>query len=118
MAKLAQLGMRGICHDRVLLHTPDADTLQQTYDKVRSIYAQAHGWEPPSGQPDRLLGSTAMREHIRSWINGWDLERLYPGYKSETVIKKEEVAVEYVEDAELQKPTEEATSGSEDPTSG
>ena len=55
----------------------DAGALAETHEKVRSIYSQAYGWEPPT-EPVRVNGKS-VRQHLRDWITRWDLIRLDPG---------------------------------------
>ncbi len=83
MAKHAECGMRMIQREKVSLHPPDAEAIAQTRDQVRALYAEAYGWTPPdleSEESGRAPSSTAMRQHVRRWINAWDLRRLYPDY--------------------------------------
>lgn len=40
-----------------------------------------------------------MRQHLRWWINAWDLLRLY-GHQGETIV--ESVTLSYEEDADMQ----------------
>ena len=79
LASQAERGMRVIQRDKVLLEEPTEATIHAIYDKVRAIYASAYGWNPPTDyrMPDRTL---RIRQHIKRWINEWDLRRLYPEY--------------------------------------
>ncbi|MDQ3702671.1 MAG: DUF2791 family P-loop domain-containing protein, partial [Chloroflexota bacterium] len=78
LASAAELGMRLIARETVHLSAPDRTTVQQTKEQVRQLHARAYGWEPPAldGQEDLSL---RMRQHVRQWINEWDLKRLYSG---------------------------------------
>src|SRR5262249_11334640 len=104
LAKHAERVMRLMQREKVRLKAPDAQAIQQTCDKVRGIYAQAYGWQPPSVSVERL-GITSMREYVKRWITEWDLTRLDPNY----IVELEQTAVQqnYTEDATLETPSEE-----------
>ena len=92
--------MRILRKEKVGLSAPDADTISRTRDEVRAIYAQAYGWEPQKYEEERTLASTVMREHVRTWINEWDLKRLYPEYSPATEVHQ--LTSGYAEDADLE----------------
>ena len=79
LASQAERGMRIIQRDKVLLDDPTEATIRDIYDKARTIYASAYSWNPPIdyAPPDR---TARIRQHIKRWINEWDLRRLYPEY--------------------------------------
>lgn len=104
LAKHAERGMRLIQKEKVRLKAPDKNAIQQAHDKVRGIHAGAYGWEPPPLH-ESALGSTVMRQHVKSWINKWDLKRLYPDYKGE--IEVTELKMDYTEDADIEVPSAE-----------
>ena len=55
--------------------------LAEIYGDCQNIYARAYGWQPPS---DFKSNDTwRIRQHIKHWINSWDLERLFPEHESE-----------------------------------
>ena len=97
--------MRIIQSERVPLKAPDNTVLEQTYEEVRSIHAQAYGWEPPPVLSVERLSTTRMREYVKGWITEWDLKRLDPGYNVE--IEVTELTQDYTEDPNLQIATEE-----------
>jgi hypothetical protein len=105
LAKQAERGMRIIQEEKIRLKPLDKDAIHQTRDKVRSIYAEAYGWQPPSPRNEISLGSSVMRQHVKSWINEWDLKRLYPDYTP--ITETMEIKIGYDEDADLEKATEE-----------
>jgi len=109
LASQAERGMRIIQRERTLLKTPDSAIVEQTYDKVRSIHAQAYDWEPPQVSSVERLGTTRMREYVKGWITEWDLKRLDPGYNPE--IEGTELKPDYTEDPNLQVPSEEEPEG-------
>lgn len=77
-ARMASIGIKLIDHNVVRLHAPSDDTLLASHEKIRQLYAKAYGYTPPedvqvlSGNP-----RPTMRSHVRRWIAGWDLLRLY-----------------------------------------
>ena len=99
--------MRVIQNERTLLKSPDSTVLKQTYEKVRSIHAEAYAWEPPPVSPVELLRatSTRMREYVKGWITEWDLKRLDPDYTVE--IEVEPLEQDYTENADLEVPSAE-----------
>lgn len=105
LAKQAERGMRIIQKEQIRLKGLDKDAIHQTRDKVRSIHAEAYSWQPPPLQNEITLGSTVMRQHVKSWINEWDLKRLYPDYIP--ITETTEIKIGYDEDADLEKATEE-----------
>lgn len=109
LASQAEQGMRIIQRERTPLKTPDGAIVEQTYDKVRSIHAQAYDWSPPSVSSVERLGTTRMREYVKGWITEWDLKRLDPGYTPE--IEVTELKQDYTEDPNLQVPSEEEPEG-------
>jgi len=105
LARQAEQGMHIIQRNKTSLTKPDDTVLRQTYDKVRSIHAEAYNWEPPPVSSVERLGTTRMREYVKGWITEWDLKRLDPGYTPE--IEVTELKQDYTEDRNLQVATEE-----------
>jgi hypothetical protein len=100
IAEQAERGMR-LIGKAVRLAPPSSTVIDDTFEKVRAIHGQAHGWNPPPiGGRDERLASTPMREYVRRWINEWDLRRLYPDYEPE--IEATAIGLSYAEDAELE----------------
>jgi hypothetical protein len=96
----AKAGMRVIESKALDLRPPTPDQVQAIYQKVRALYAGAYGWDAPEIADKReYSSSTGWRQYVRSWINTWDLRRLYD-YQAETVV--EEVPISYEEDKDLQ----------------
>ena len=109
LASQAERGMRIIQREKTHLKAPDEAMIEKTYQKVRSIHAEAYSWEPPPVQSVEGLQSTRIREYVKGWITEWDLKRLDPGYNPEievTVLKPD-----YTEDPNLQRPSEEEPDG-------
>ncbi len=107
LAAQAEKGMRIIEKERQPLHSPEPAMVQQTYDKLQSIYHAAYGWAPPLAQAVARLGSKSMREYIKGWITEWDLKRLYPDYQPKLI--REKLAQTYDEDSTLGASSEEDT---------
>jgi len=84
MAALAEVGMEHIERDLLSLVPPDEAELDRAYRTLRRLHAGAYGWEPPDVEGLERLGATRMRQHVRAWINEWDLVRLDPGYRPTT----------------------------------
>ena len=106
MASQAEKGMRIIRQDKLLLESPADTLIREIYDKVRSVYATAYGWEPPDNYSD-YDRSARLRQHIKKWINQWDLVRLYPGYKPEIQIT--ELKQDYSEMPEIEQSSDDGT---------
>lgn len=104
LASQAERGMRVIQNELARLKAPDSSTLDQTYEKVRSIHAKAYDWNPPPVPSVERLGSTRMRQYIRGWITEWDLKRLDKEYKPEIEIGI--IEQDYSEDKDLEIETE------------
>jgi hypothetical protein len=100
IAGQAEDGMRLIERASVLLHPPDAEELDRAYGELRRLHGQAFGWQPPEVPGLERLGATRMRQHVRAWINEWDLARLDPSYSPSTVVS--DVATNYAEDTDLE----------------
>lgn len=105
LASQAERGMRIIQRERTPLAAPADAIVEQTYEKVKSIHAQAYDWEPPPVASVERLGTTRMREYVKGWITEWDLKRVDSGYIP--VIEMTELKPDYTEDPNLQVASEE-----------
>lgn len=102
----AQIGMRAIQKNGIDLRPPTPAQIEDIYQRARKIYGEAYSWDAPELQNRREYSiSTGLREYLRSWINGWDLRRLY-NYDSDTVAEK--LTMSYDEDKDLQKDENES----------
>jgi hypothetical protein len=104
LARQAELGMRKIRQvpQENMILDESAD-LREVYDKARNIYSQAYDWDPPV---DCETNNTwRIRQHIKRWINAWDLVRLYPEYEPD--IQVGQLTQSYAEDLDLEKTDEE-----------
>lgn len=52
--------------------------------------------------PGWSMGATRMRQYVRAWINEWDLVRLDPDARPETLVV--DVRSDYREDTDLDPP--------------
>jgi hypothetical protein len=96
----AEAGMRAIKNRGSELRPPSRDQVHQIYQRVRSLYTGAYGWEAPEIAGVReYSSSTGMRQYVRSWINIWDLRRLYD-YQADIVAER--ATISYEEDRDLQ----------------
>jgi len=102
LATAAQLGMRIIDRETHLLAPPDDVELKQAYARLRELHGHAFNWQPPEVAGLERLGATRMRQYVRAWINEWDLVRLDPENRPETVVV--DVRSDYREDADLDPP--------------
>ena len=111
LASQAERGMRIIQSQSEgnSLKAPDDTVVEQTYNKLRSVYAQAYGWEPPPTSSINRLTSTRMREYVKGWITEWDLRRLDP--EGHVEIEITEMKQDYSEDPNLQVSSEEEREG-------
>jgi bacteriophage exclusion system BrxC/D-like protein len=98
-ASLAETGMRHIENDMLLLEPPDDEELDRAYAALKKLHADAFGWNPPDVAGLERLGATRMRQYVRAWINEWDLTRLDPGFRPESLAV--EIASDYREDSDL-----------------
>lgn len=96
----AEIGMKAIKGKGHDLRPPTRQQVEAIYATVRALYSHAYQWAAPEIEERReYAASTGMRQHIRSWINTWDLRRLYD-YQAELVA--DTVTISYEEDADLQ----------------
>jgi len=103
VATQAERGMRIIRRDRVRLDPPTSSTISAIHDLVRDLHAVAYEWDPPRGftSGDR---SHTIRQHVKRWINEWDLKRLYD-HVPDTEIQ--DVRETYTENRDFETPPEE-----------
>jgi hypothetical protein len=98
-AERARLGMAAL-EKPVLLRSPDLALLQATLDKTRGLYADAYGWTASAMDIGEITAAKSMRQYIKSWITGWDLERLY-GTRPEILTMA--VTADYGEDTDVER---------------
>jgi len=99
-AAAAEIGMMAIKSRGLSLRPPTQKQVDDIYQRVRHLYTEGYGWTPPDIASVReYAASTGMRQYVRSWINAWDLRRLYD---VEADLVAETVVQSYDEDADLQ----------------
>ena len=104
IAARAELGMRVIDREMLLLAPPDAAELDRAYTRLKELHGEAFGWGPPDVAGLERLGATRMRQYVRAWINEWDLLRLDPEFTPATEVVGDALtaALGYQEDADLE----------------
>ncbi len=98
-ARLAEIGMNAIEQRQHFLAPPNEAKLHASIGRVGGLYEKAYGWTPSSTDIGERLAGKTMRHFIKSWITGWDIQRLY-GKKEEIDI--ETVATDYTENKDLE----------------
>jgi hypothetical protein len=99
-AARAEIGMRIIDKEMVDLKAESAAVIDEAYEKVRGLHANAFSWTPPEVSGVARSISRVMREYVRGWIFEWDLKRLDPSYRPEIEIGR--LHTSYTEDPELE----------------
>jgi hypothetical protein len=107
----AVIGMNHIDSKRILMQTPKLQEVAEAYHSVAELYSQAYNdWETPDVFGQHEYSSTGrMRQYIRSWINAWDLRRIYSHETKSTDIIIEDVLTTYEEDLDIQSDIPEDT---------
>ena len=99
LSENAELGMRKIrqlpLENMILAENSD---LREVHEKSRVMYRQAYGWNPPEGYEPN--STWRIRQHIKRWINAWDLARLFPDYQPD--IQVNGLQQSYSEDLDLE----------------
>ncbi len=86
LAVEAKKGMKLISDIPYLLNAPDDDELNNTYQQIKKIHAEAFGWNPPDINGLERIPSNRMRQYVRAWINEWDLLYLDPSFKPNSMV--------------------------------
>jgi hypothetical protein len=84
VAARAEIGMRLIERDMVLLEPPNSAELDRAYQRLKAIHGEAFAWDPPDVAGLERLAATRMRQYVRAWINEWDLVRIDPTFQPQT----------------------------------
>ena len=87
LAPLAEKGMSMLLKESFALDVPTPSELRDSLERVRQLYSDAYAWNAPEIE---LSGHSVgfqrrMRYKVRSAINQWDLQRLDPTARPETV---------------------------------
>ena len=96
----AVVGMAALTREVILLTPADDAELDRAYRSLKALHGRAYSWSPPDVPGLERLQATRMRQHVRAWINEWDLVRLDPDY--EPVTQAGELATSYDEEPELE----------------
>lgn len=102
LAREAESGMKYLQEEAVPLRRPTPDRIRRSLNSVRDLYAKAYDWSPPAQAPEIQAASATMRTYIKSWINQWDLKRLY-NYDGESRVRAQETRQSFTEDFDLER---------------
>jgi len=101
-SRLAGIAMSTVERGMQELMRPDAARLGRSLDETRWLYEHSYGWKPPvSGIGEQRAGKP-IREYVKSWITGWDIERLYG---TRDTIDVQPIPTDYAENPDLEKPS-------------
>lgn len=100
---LAEVGMKAIRGKGHELRAPSRAQVEAVFEQVRSLYSASYNWPAPDISRREYAASTGMRQYVRSWINSWDLRRLYD---HEAGVVTENLSLSYDEDADMQAASE------------
>lgn len=103
-AALAERAMIEIGHQCIRLPEPEKSSLATVLSRLAGVYQTAYGVSPSLPEPDGRSVGWQMREHIRSWITRWDLQRIEPTYVSQTEV--EHIQTDYAENTLLEQSTQ------------
>jgi hypothetical protein len=103
LASQAERGMRFIAREALHMRPANREAIEHARDEVRALHGRAYRWTPPPAESGADL-SLRMRQHVRQWINEWDLRRADPSYRPQFVVS--EVAMDYSERPELEARSE------------
>ena len=108
---LAEAGMRLLEQSCIPLTAPAEDDVNATIDGLRKIYSEAYGWSAPplEGKTGGAGSQVHMRYKVRAAISEWDLLRIYPDYRPDTVV--DEFRQTYEEDADLERESGDGAGG-------
>jgi hypothetical protein len=110
-AELAKIAMRTLESEEQTLSPPNEATLRDSLARVSELYRKAYNWVPSETDIGQRLAGKTMRQYIKSWITGWDIERLY-GERPEMALLKE-LEMSYAENTDFEHAPE-----SDDPAEG
>lgn len=100
----AEAGMKAIRSKGLELRAPSKAQVETVFEQVRALYSDSYDWRAPEISRREYASTTGMRQYVRSWINAWDLRRLYD-HEADVVL--EDVPMSYEEDADMQSAPEE-----------
>ena len=103
-AMAAERGMRRIWDESQRLEPPSEIDLQALHERLRGVHSIAYDWAAPHLDLGRSAATTRMREHVRRWINEWDLIRIDAQFIPDTEVRH--LSVDYSEDGMLEDDAE------------
>jgi hypothetical protein len=74
---MARKGLEWLQRHQSRLSPPSEAGLRQSLDKIAGLYHDGYGWVPSQIEVGQITTSGSMRQHVKSWITTWDIERLY-----------------------------------------
>jgi hypothetical protein len=101
-AVMARKGIEWLERHQSALNPPTEAALGRSLEKIARLYHDVYGWAPPATAVGQVLASTSMRQHVKSWITIWDIERLYgvtPRIEADTI------AIDYSESTDIEQAT-------------
>jgi hypothetical protein len=96
---MARKGIEWLERHQSRLSPPAEAGLRQSLDRIAGFYHDAYGWAPPDIGVGQISATTSMRQHVKSWITTWDIERLY-GQTPQ--IAAETIATDYSESSDIE----------------
>lgn len=99
-AALAERAMIEIGRHCIRLPEPERSSLTTVLNRLAEVYETAYGVSPSKPELDERSVGWQMREHIRSWITRWDLQRIEPTYVSQTEVER--IQTDYAENTLLE----------------
>ncbi|MSS71387.1 MAG: hypothetical protein EXS64_07845 [Candidatus Latescibacteria bacterium] len=104
IAALAERAMMEIGRHCIRLPEPERASLTTVMNRLAEVYKTAYGVSPSRPELGGLNVGWQMREHIRSWITRWDLQRIEPTYVSQTEVER--IQTDYAENTLLEQSTQ------------
>ncbi len=104
-AAAAESGMRLLERECTPLAAPAPGDVDATIEKLRLIYRDAYGWDPPpwTGAAGGAGIRARMRHKVRAAINQWDLQRIYPDTFTPTGPEVNEFHPRYDENRDMER---------------
>jgi hypothetical protein len=84
------------------LSKPDDARLKRSFEEIRWLYQQSYGWRSEAADVGERSAAKPIREYVKSWITGWDIERLY-GTRDRIDVRP--IASDYAENPDLERPS-------------
>lgn len=88
LAAKAERGMKLLETQRTPIEPPPVEVIQDTHRTVRTLHLRGHGWrmwEQATDAPATIIPGTSMRKYVKSWVNQWDFQRMFPNEACELV---------------------------------